>query len=136
MIVADTNLVVAAVLESPFSKAAEAARARDKQWVGPRLLRSELLNVLTKYVVLAQTIDRDRAVRVFRRALTLVSLEEEEADPVDVVNTSIQAGLSSYDAEFVALARSRGVRLVTLDSAILKGCPDVAVSISDFAAGK
>src|SRR5689334_15318327 len=128
MIVADTNLVVAAVLESPMSKAAEAARARDKQWVAPRLLRSELLNVLTKYVLLAHAIDRDRAVRVFRRALALVSLEEEETDPVEVLNTSIQAGLSSYDAEFVVLARRLGARLVTLDSSILKGCPDVAVS--------
>jgi thymidylate kinase len=38
--------------------------------------------------------------------------------------------LSAYDAEFVALARSLSVPLVTADRAVLRECSDVAISLT------
>jgi predicted nucleic acid-binding protein len=136
MIVADTNLLVSMVVDGPLSRAAEAARARDNHWIAPRLLRSEFLNSLAKYVVVAKTMDRDEAAKAFHRGLNLVLLDDQDADAIDVLNVCARSGLTSYDAEFVALARRRNARLVTLDKAILNSCPDVAVSIEDFAAGR
>jgi predicted nucleic acid-binding protein len=136
MIVADTNLVLSCVLRGTTSAAALAVRARDKDWIAPRLLRSELLNALVKYVVIAKTLDRDLALKAFRRALDLVMLAEQESDAVDVLNTIEKFGLTAYDAEFVVLALQHNVRLVTLDKAILQAFPDVAINIADFAAGK
>ena len=136
MIVTDTNVVVSMVLEGPLSKLAEATRARDKQWIAPRLLRSELINSLAKYVAVAKTLDRDEAVKTFRRGLDLVVLDDQEGDVVDVLNTCINLGLTSYDAEFVVLARRRNARLVTLDRRVLSACPDLSVSLEDFAAGR
>ena len=43
-----------------------------------------------------------------------------------VIDTALEYGLTSYDAEFVVLARTLGVPLATWDSAILAGAPDVA----------
>ena len=136
MIVADTNLVLSCVVRGIASSKALAVRARDNEWIAPRLLRSELLNALGKYVVVAKTMDRDLAVKAFRRGLNMVTLVDQESDPVDVLNVSAKSGLTSYDAEFVVLASQRNVRLVTLDKGILDAFPDLAVNISDFAAGE
>lgn len=136
MIVADTNLVAACVIRGLGTPAAFAVRARDRDWVAPRLLRSELLNALAKYVVVAKSLGRDEAVKALRRGLSLVKFPDDERDPVDVLNVCAKSGLTSYDAEFVALAIERNAVLVTLDAAILKAYPGIAVSVADFAAGK
>ena len=39
----------------------------------------------------------------------------------------MECDLTAYDAEFVALARTLRVPLVTLDGGILEGAPDIAV---------
>jgi hypothetical protein len=49
-----------------------------------------------------------------------------------VLRTAEVAGLSAYDAHYVALARSLSVRLVTEDGKILRTCPDVALSMQAF----
>jgi predicted nucleic acid-binding protein len=136
MIVADTTLVASAVITGNWTRAAAEARVRDKQWIAPRLLRSELLSALAKYVVVAKTLERDDAVRAFRRGLALVALNEDESDPIELFNTVERSGLTTYDAEFVILARRRNLRLVTLDGGILRACPDVAISIQDFIRGR
>ena len=56
-----------------------------------------------------------------------------------VFDVALECGLTAYDAEFVALARTLGVPLVTLDGAILQGAADVAVSLKNargFAKGQ
>ena len=46
-----------------------------------------------------------------------------------VIDTALECGLTVYDAEFVALARTLDVPLATLDNAILQEAADVAVSL-------
>ncbi len=46
-----------------------------------------------------------------------------------VIDVALECGLSAYDAELVVLARTLGVRLVTLDGGILSGAGDVAVGL-------
>jgi predicted nucleic acid-binding protein len=46
-----------------------------------------------------------------------------------VLEAAVAGNMSAYDAEFVALARSLTVPLVTADRAILQGAPDVAVPL-------
>lgn len=136
MIVADTNVVAAVVIPGAALPDALAARSRDRDWIAPRLLESELLNALSKYVVVAKTLDRDEAVKAFRRGLSLVHIPQHQIDPVDVLNVRVRSGLTSYDAEFVALAIDRNLRLVTLDAQVLNAYPGVAVSLAEFSAGK
>lgn len=135
MIVVDTNVLVSYLIPGTMTRAAEGVRTRDSLWIAPRLLRSELLNALSKYVTIAGTMDRDRALRAFRRAMGLVSLNEEEPEALDVLNICVQVGITAYDAEFVVLALRENVRLVTLDKAILRAFPGQAINMHDFAAG-
>ena len=136
MIVVDTNVVAAVVIRGATIDDAFAARARDREWIAPRLLASELLNALSKYLVIAKSLDRDDAVKAFRRGLALVEFPADQGDAVDILNVCTRSGLTSYDAEFVALAIERNTRLVTLDNGILNAYPQIAVSLADFAAGK
>jgi predicted nucleic acid-binding protein len=136
VIVVDTNVVAAVIIRGATTPDAFTARSRDREWLAPRLLRSELLNAIAKYVVVAGTLDRDEAVKTFRHGLSLVTLAEDEAQPLDIFNLCARHGITAYDAEFVNLAISENVRPVTLDGAVLRAFPDVAVSLSDFSAGK
>jgi len=136
MIVVDTNVIVSAVVRGANTTDALAARARDNNWIAPPLLRSELLNALSKYVSIGGSLDRDDAIHAFRRGSSLVSLESSGPDPVDILNLVIRSGITSYDAEFVALANERRMRLLTLDGKVLAAYPNVAVSLGDFVAGR
>ena len=136
MIVVDTNVVLAVVVRSDATQAALAARARDAVWIVPRLFVSEALQSLLKYVVVAKSMDRDQALRTFKRAKDLVQTGPSEPEPLDVLNTAIRLGLTAYDSEYVATAELHGLRFVTLDGQVLKAAPGVAVTPADFAAGR
>ena len=51
-----------------------------------------------------------------------------------VLRLAASSRLSAYDCEFVALAESLAVPLVTEDRAVLKAFPDVALTMEDFLA--
>ena len=131
MIVADTNLVVYLLLNGDYTIAAEAARAKDRQWLVPSLFRHEFLNVLTTYVRTGR-LTRDAALRVHRRGLALVHFADVEAKASDVFNLALRGGCAAYDAEFVWLAMEFAIKLVTTDRAIIKAFPDVVVDIEEF----
>ena len=50
-------------------------------------------------------------------------------DGGQVIDDALECDLSAYDAGFVVLARTLGVRLVTLDGGILSGAGDVVVGL-------
>ena len=132
MIVADTTLVTYFLIDGQFTAEAERVRARDVDWIAPRLLRSELLNVLSSYIRF-RGMDRDLAVKLFRRGISMVDMTDPDPDPVEVLNISQAGPCTGYDAEFVWLARRRNVRFVTTDGELLGAFPDVAVHPSQFA---
>ncbi len=49
-----------------------------------------------------------------------------------MLETALDRGLSAYDAQFVVVAETSGVPLVTADRKILQGCPRIAVSPEAF----
>jgi predicted nucleic acid-binding protein len=132
MIVADTNLVAYFVLSGAATKDAERVRAKDSHWVAPMLIRSELLNVISKELT-GGRITRDRALRTFRRGMNLVDISKSQADPLFLFNSALSSGCSPYDLEFVWLAIEMAVPLVTADKKILKAFPTVAMDLKNFA---
>ena len=136
MIVADTNLVIACVLRGTTSSAALAARARDKQWICATAAAKRALKLTRKICGYRQDNGTRLALKAFRAGLALVTFADQESNPIDVLNISVKSGLTSYDAEFVALAQERNIRLVTQDRAILQAHPDLSINIENFAAGK
>jgi predicted nucleic acid-binding protein len=130
VIVADTNLVAYTVIPGPHDLAVQRVRAADDDWVAPRLLRSELLNVIARNMAHGK-MDRDKALKTFRRGMSMVRLGRDP-DPIGVCNLCRSAGCTSYDGEFIWLAQELGVPLVTADAKVLAAFPDTAVSFEAF----
>lgn len=133
MIVVDTNVIASLLLATPQSAQAEAALRRDAEWSAPLLWRSELRNVLASLVRTGRLQVRD-AVDMASTAEALLVGREFGVPSAEVLQAAEASGCTAYDCEFVVLARAIGRPLVTLDRALMRAFPDVAVSLRDFTA--
>jgi predicted nucleic acid-binding protein len=131
MIVADANLIVYLVLPGERTAQAEAVFGNDPVWVVPHLWASEMRSVLTHYVRLGK-LSIAQASAAMDRALALIDDREGPVVSREVLSLAHKSGCSSYDCEYVALAMSLGVTLVTSDKAVLRAFPRIAVAPEKF----
>ena len=132
MIVVDSHVLVYASIDGGFTEIARRVEEVDNVWVAPPLWRSEFRNVL------AGNIRRGHlTLAAARDALTRaeLSLEDEPGpDSTDVLALVATSRCTAYDLEYVAIAQSLGIKLVTNDRQILDSFPTIAVSLESFAA--
>ena len=125
MIVVDTNVVCYLLIRGEHSDRAQRLFDADSDWVAPRLLFEELLNVLVTYERKSLLADRQIMV-IVEEALELIGDSLYELPPERVLAVARRTGLSGYDSQFVALAEDLDVGLVTWDRRIVERCPAVA----------
>ena len=128
MIVVDTNVMLRVVLGGEDGADAARLLERDGEWAAPGILMSELRNVLLGFTRRG-SLTRDQAKAMIDDASLVLGDRIAEAASAQVLDVALECGLTAYDAEFVALARTLGVPLATLDDAILRGAPDVAAAL-------
>lgn len=131
MIVADANLIAYLILPGERTGQAEAVLDADPMWAVPVLWASEMRSVLSHYVREGQ-LSVAQASAAMDRAASLIDGREGPVESRDVLALASKSGCSSYDCEYVALAMSLGVSLVTSDKAVLRAFPKVAVSPEEF----
>lgn len=129
MIVVDTNVIAYLYLPGDHTEKAEALLEQDAEWAAPLLWRSEFRNLLAGYLRRG-TIGFDAALDLQREAENLMSGAEHEVDSQFVLQLVRDSDCSAYDCEFVALAITLGVRLVTMDARLVKAFPKVAVPLA------
>ena len=129
MIVVDTNVMVRLVAGGEQAAGAVRLLRDDSEWAAPGILISELHNVLLGFVRRG-AITIDQALAMSADARGVLGDRIAGAPGPAVIAVALEGGLSAHDAEFVVLARTLGVRLVTLDRAILDGAGDVAVPLA------
>jgi predicted nucleic acid-binding protein len=133
MIVVDTNIIGYLYLGSDRSTQAEQVLFRDAEWAAPILWRSELRNVLAKYIR-NQWLSLEDAAQVMDEAIALMREREFEVSSSQVLSLAALSNCSAYDCEFVALAQALEVPLVTVDRQVLKHFSETTVSLEDFVA--
>ncbi len=133
MIVVDTNVIAYLFVPGDRTEKAEAALARDNEWVAPPLWCSEFRNVLVR-LVRRGTLDDAKAFQIMRRAERQMRDREYGVSSGEVLTLALRSGCSAYDCEFVALARSFRTRLLTVDRQVLAAFPDMAIGLDDFVA--
>ena len=131
MIVADANLIAYLILPGERTREAEAVLKSDPVWAVPLLWASEMRSILGHYVR-AGTLSVAQASTAMGRASSLIDGREGPVESRDVLTLASKSGCSTYDCEYVSLAMSLGVQLVTSDKEVLRAFPDVAVSPGDF----
>ena len=133
MIVADASLLANLIIPELDQTLAEAVYRFDPQWRAPGLWQYELRNVLLKYVK-TRGMTETLAVAFMDRAFSAIQGAELQAPSLAVISTGASLRISSYDAEYVALARELGVPLVTFDKKLAKAASGIAFLPADFVA--
>ncbi len=131
MIVVDVNVIAYLFLDGEPTSESEALLAVDPEWAVPLLWRSEWRSILTGYLRRG-TLDREGALELTLMAQRLVGGREYAVSDAAVLDEVATTTLSSYDAEYVALARTLRVPLATHDRAVLASVPDLARKPGSF----
>ncbi len=131
MIVADTNLIAYLMISGGQTELAERVLNQDSNWHAPVLWRSEFMNTLASYLRLG-SLDLDGALSIMAGVDAQVGVVEHSISHSGVLRLVSESACSAYDCEFVALAQSLNVPLITSDSRILRDFPDVALAPDDF----
>ncbi|MCX5682336.1 MAG: type II toxin-antitoxin system VapC family toxin [Planctomycetota bacterium] len=133
MIVVDASVLVGFVLPpDAYHEDAIACRDRDADWHVPFLARTEFRSVAVGYLRRGEALD----TLVEAGALAVLSARVHHLTDAEVFAVLQSAPLSAYDAEYVALARRLGCKLVTTDREVLKAFPRLAARLSEYAAGR
>lgn len=133
MIVVDSNVIVYCWILGGRTAMAQRVRLCDPEWHAPYLWRSEVRSALAGYLW-RDAIDAHQAAAVMAAAERALAGCEHLVASAAVLELSGRSRLSAYDCEFVALAQSLAVPLVTEDAAVLRGFPDLAVTMEGFLA--
>lgn len=125
MIVVDVNVVAYYVIEGEKTALARELMQREPDWRLPELWRHEYLNVLATYARQGgATLEQARVL--WRRAVELFGPREQATDAQAALALAIQASVSAYDGQYLALAQRLGTVLVTEDRRLLKAFPAIA----------
>lgn len=129
MIVVDTNVIVYLLRPSSWQQAALALFADDPEWVAPALWRSELRDVLS-LSVRRNDLTMNQAMAVYEEAENIIEHSPSEPESRQILELAHASGCSAYDCEYIALALTLGVPLITMDKQVLKAFPTLAVPLT------
>lgn len=129
MIVVDSNVVAYVYLPGDYTDKAEALLEHDSDWAAPLLWRSEFRNILAG-CMRRKTLTFEAARDLQLEAESLLIGSEHEVDSRLVLELVRDSDCSAYDCEFVALAMTLGVKLVTMDAKLLKAFPKYSVALA------
>ena len=104
---------------------------KDPAWIAPLLWRSEFKNVVLGFLR-KDILDFAQAIQAIDKAERKMQGREFPVSSVLVMELARDSGCSSYDCEFVALARTRALTLLTWDKQIRQAFPDIALQPEAF----
>ena len=131
MIVVDTSIIAHTWLPCEESASAKALIRHDSDWIAPILWRSEFRSVLAKYLR-AGKLTEGKANELASYAEDQMAGREFAVPAREVLAVVKRSTLSAHDGEFVALARLRDIKLVTLHRKIAREFPQTAVELDAF----
>ena len=131
MIVVDVNQIAYLLIAGEGTPTAEAVLAADPEWAAPLLWRSEWRNFLASYLR-SGLLDLLGIQERLDAGQVLVDGREYLVDGTRVMELVAGSTCSAYDCEYVALAETLGVRLVTSDREVLEQFSPRAVSPTRF----
>jgi predicted nucleic acid-binding protein len=134
MIVVDTNVTAYLMMEGEKTHLAQETYNRDSSWAMPSLWRHEFLNALATYVRHGGA-EIEAAVEIWQRTSLLFNPGERDVDMLQALRLASQYNISTYDAQYVALAMDLGTPYVTEDRQMLKIFSGLALSMQEFCEG-
>ena len=133
MIVADTNLLVYAMIPGPNRQLAQSVLRKDPEWHAPTLWRSEFRSALAGYLR-AEIMSYEEILEAMDKTEFFMAGKEHSVNSTAVLRLVADSDSSAYDCEFVALAQHLSAPLVTSDSQLLRNFPNRALAPDQFLA--
>ena len=131
MIVVDANLIGYFFIEGQFTPLAVQVFEKDPDWYAPPLWQSEMRSIITKHFRF-QGMTFDKSQQVMNEAHDLMFEHERYVSSNLVIELVALSKCSSYDCEYVALAKEMNLALVTFDKDVVRDFPQIALSPQDF----
>ncbi len=131
MIVADTNTIAYLYLPTEQTDDTITLLHKDPHWVAPLLWRSEFRNVLALYVRKG-IIDLSTAIAMQTQAEQQFADNEYTVNSMDILSLAADSNCSVYDCEFVSLAMSLNLKLITGDRKLIQSFPGTAMTAKDY----
>jgi predicted nucleic acid-binding protein len=131
VIVVDTNIIAYMTFSTPYSPVVTALYQKDPVWEAPVLWKSEFLNVLALHYRRG-LINNHEGLNALDFAERLIGSREHRVSAKAVIDAVINSTCSSYDCEFIVLAKRLETKLVTYDKKIIQGFPDIALTAEAF----
>jgi len=131
MIIVDANLIGALFLQSDQSLIATRILEKDPDWYAPLLWQSEMRSIITSYLR-HKLITLDKAIQIMDEAHALMMEHERFISSNLVLELVSTSKCTSYDSEYVALAKEMNLTLVTFDKEVVGEFPGIAVFPQDF----
>ena len=131
MIVADTNTIAYLYLPTAQTDDVVSLLHKDPHWVAPLLWRSEFRNILALYLR-KDIIDLSTAIAMQSQAEQQLAENEYTVNSMDVLALASESGCSAYDCEFVSLAKSLDLKLITGDKKLVQLFPGIAMTAGDY----
>jgi predicted nucleic acid-binding protein len=131
MIVVDTNIIAYMTFATDYSPTVNSLHQHDPEWETPTLWRSEFLNILALYYR-KKLIDYEESLKALDFAERLIGLREHRLSSQDILDLVTHSTCSSYDCEFVGLAKKLETKLITYDKKILREFSSLAVTPEDY----
>jgi predicted nucleic acid-binding protein len=131
MIVVDTNVIAYLFIKGDYSAMATSLLEFDSVWIVPYLWKSEMRSVLTHYLR-GGHLTLSESHSIMAEAEDFLSGNEYEVNSFEVFELASSSNCSSYDCEFVALAKRLELNLYTSDKKVLKEFPDITTDLKRF----
>ncbi len=133
MIVVDTNTIAYLYLPTEHTATVEMVLETDSSWIAPLLWRSEFRNILALYLRKEQ-IDLDTALQIQAQAEQQLSGNEYHVNSTTVLALASESGCSAYDCEFISIAKSLNLPLITADKKLIAAFPEIAMTAKTYLA--
>ena len=133
MIVVDTNTIAYYLIQGERTTEARQVREKDPDWIVPGLWRHEFLNILALYAQ-QDGLSLEQCRDIWLESQALLADGEREPDMPRALGIAVENKVSSYDAQFISLARQHALHCVTSDTELLRKFPETAIGMPDFCA--
>lgn len=131
MIVVDANIIGYFFIATENSNVAMQVFEKDPDWYAPLLWQSEVRSVVSKYVRF-KNMSLEDAQNIMNEAHDFMLEHERYVSSNVVLELMSKSTCTTYDCEYVALAKEMNLTLVTFDKDIVRNFPNIAISPLDF----
>ncbi|HEU0291291.1 MAG TPA: type II toxin-antitoxin system VapC family toxin [Anaerolineales bacterium] len=131
MIIVDANLIGYFFITGENSSLATQVFEKDPDWYAPLLWQSEVRSIVAQHFRF-KNMPLAKSQQVMNEAHDLMVEHERFVSSNVVLEHVASSKCTSYDCEYVALAKEMNLTLVTFDKEIVREFPQIAIFPHDF----